>query len=315
MAEPIKIDCHVHVYKDATEGAAAKEGYQIWEYGELPEVDFSRLHGTAEELERSMDETGIAKAVVVNLFLTQQIREAAIAALPNGLKGKERERAVREIEGRLPSELEAFNRWGCEVAKAHPRLVPYVAADAAVMPGEAGARHIREMAERHGARGVKLHCVAQAFNMSDERMWPTYAVCQELGLPIVSHSGPDRGSHGYAEPRAFVGMLEAFPRLRVVLAHLGGGAWRQSRDIARVYPNAYFDCCEIIEWTGGTKAPTKRELAELIKDVGPDRVMMGSDYPWYDLDHQIERVMDLPLLSQEEKEGILGRNAVRILGL
>ena len=43
--------------------------------------------------------------------------------------------------------------------------------------------------------------------------------------------------------------------------------------------------------------------------------MMGSDFPWYDLDHTVERIMELPVLSNEEKEGILGANAVRILGL
>ena len=57
------------------------------------------------------------------------------------------------------------------------------------------------------------------------------------------------------------------------------------------------------------------QLAQLIKDIGPHRVMMGSDYPWYDLDHTVERVMELPLLSAEEKQGIIGANAVNILNL
>ena len=45
------------------------------------------------------------------------------------------------------------------------------------------------------------------------------------------------------------------------------------------------------------------------------RVMMGSDYPWYDLDHTVERVLALPLLAEEEKHAILGANALAILGL
>ncbi len=42
---------------------------------------------------------------------------------------------------------------------------------------------------------------------------------------------------------------------------------------------------------------------------------MGSDFPWYDTDHNVERVMDLPLLAPEQKEEILGANAKRILKL
>ena len=136
-----------------------------------------------------------------------------------------------------------------------------------------------------------------------------------MGLPIICHSGPDRGGAHYAEPRAFGRMLGEFPDLKVVLAHMGGGTWHQAPEIAQTYPNAYFDCCEIIEWTGGSDAPTDQQLARLISDIGPERVMMGSDFPWYDLDHSVERVMELPILSQEEKEGILGANAVKILGL
>ncbi|GAI54067.1 unnamed protein product, partial [marine sediment metagenome] len=49
---------------------------------------------------------------------------------------------------------------------------------------------------------------------------------------------------------AFAKILKAFPELRLVLAHMGGGAWRQLLELAQAYPNAYFDCCEIMEWTG-----------------------------------------------------------------
>jgi predicted TIM-barrel fold metal-dependent hydrolase len=43
--------------------------------------------------------------------------------------------------------------------------------------------------------------------------------------------------------------------------------------------------------------------------------MLGTDFPWYDLGRTAELVMDLPLLQAQEKEAILGENAVRLLGL
>jgi predicted TIM-barrel fold metal-dependent hydrolase len=43
--------------------------------------------------------------------------------------------------------------------------------------------------------------------------------------------------------------------------------------------------------------------------------MLGTDFPWYDLGHTAEQVMELPLLSEEQKIGILGANAARILHL
>ena len=171
------------------------------------------------------------------------------------------------------------------------------------------------MVENHVAAGVKLHGAYQDFDMSDERLWPTYQACEELNVPIFAHSGPDRKSRGFAEPRAFAKMLDSFPQLRVVIAHLGGGSWIQTLDIANAYPNTFFDCCEIVAWTQSENGPTEQELAQLIRDIGSSRVMMGSDFPWYDLDYSIDRVFSLPILSMEEKERIIGANAVDILGL
>ncbi len=42
---------------------------------------------------------------------------------------------------------------------------------------------------------------------------------------------------------------------------------------------------------------------------------MGSDFPWYDVDYSANWVLNLPVLSQSEKEGIVGANAERILRL
>ena len=96
---------------------------------------------------------------------------------------------------------------------------------------------------------------------------------------------------------------------------MGGATWEQALDIAKAFPNAYFDSCELIEWTGAPNAPTDEQLAQLIRDIGPSRVMMGSDYPWYGLTRSVERIMELPILTDGEKEAILGANAIEILGL
>lgn len=315
MADPIKVDSHVHLYPTVEAGLADKQGYQIWEYGERDNVSFSDYAGTLEDAIEAMAAASISKAVIVNLFMGKLMRDAAIESLPGSLRGGEREKAVAEIDAGLAEKMKAYNRWGCDISEGHPEIVPFIAADITVVAGNAAAEHVRDMAENHGGRGVKLHGAVQGFSMSDERLWPIYRVCEELDLPIVGHSGPDRNGDGFAEPRAFGAMLGEFPGLRVVLAHMGGATWDQALEIAETYPNAYFDCCEIIEWTGGSNAPSDEQLGRLIKDIGPERVMMGSDFPWYDLDNTVDRVMALPVLAAEEKEGILGANAVRILGL
>ncbi len=151
--------------------------------------------------------------------------------------------------------------------------------------------------------------------MGDAMMWPIYQTCLDLGIGIVAHSGHTEGEIQYGDARSFAPVYEAFPDLKLVMAHLGCGSWHQTREVAEAFPNAMFDCCEIMEWVGRGSAPTMGELGQLIKDVGPQRVMMASDFPCWTPAQSVERVMELPVLSTEEKEAIVGANAARLLGV
>ena len=310
MAGPILIDTHLHIYRTREEGHRSKAGgYVVWEYGEKSDVRYSRYGGNIDDALEAVDNAGFSKAVALGV---SSPRPQPAAELAEGTTCGEEASAARSA---VTAWLKDSNAWSCEVIRPHPKLVPYIRFDPELLPGEEGSAHIQEMAETHGARGVKMHPPIQRIQVGDRGMWPFYETCQELGLPIVSHSGPARGGEPYGEPGNFAAALEAFPRLTIVLAHMGGATWEQCVDIANAYPNAYFDICEIIAWTGGTNAPTIQQLAQLVKDIGPERVMMGSDFPWYDLDYTVEQIMDMPVLSNEEKEGMLGANAERILGL
>jgi len=99
------------------------------------------------------------------------------------------------------------------------------------------------------------------------------------------------------------------------MAHLDNGSWRQTKEVADAFPNALFDTSEITEWHGAPLAPTHEELARLIQDIGSERVILGTDFPWWSPAHCAQGIMDLPILSNSEKEAILGANAARILGI
>jgi predicted TIM-barrel fold metal-dependent hydrolase len=313
-ATPI-IDVHMHIYPSREYGLRRKSTYQVWEYGEKPDTPFSRYGGDVADALEAIRRSPVDRAVVVNLFAVSIARANAIADLPPALDAAGRQHAIAEIDATMGERLKESNYVACDLARQHPELIAFVGADPWALDPEAGQAHLRDAVTNRGARGVKLHPVLQQFDASDPRMFPLYQTCVDLDIPIVAHSGPARSGAQFAEPRAFAGMLRAFPRLRVVLAHLGGGAWRQTAEVARAFPNAYFDCCEILAWIGASNAPDESQFARLIKEVGPERVLLGSDFPWYDLDYSVERIMGLPLLSRDEKTAILGGNAVQLLRL
>jgi uncharacterized protein len=314
VSGPVKVDVHMHLYPTAASGDWWKSGYQIWEYGDKDGVRFSRYSGTVDDALAAMEEAGFSHGIAVNLLSVDLFREEALAALPASLQGDERARAVAEIDATMADRFRAFNRWLVDALAPVPRLTPYVGVDPWALTPAQNVEHLRELAER-GARGIKLHPVAQRFQPDDPRMRPVYHACEELGLVVLSHTGSARGGEPFAEPRAFAAVLREHPRLPMVLAHLGGGSWRQTVALAAAFPEVSFDLCEIVEWTGAPNAPSDEDLARMIREIGPERVMLGTDFPWYDLGHTVELVMGLPLLSTGEKEQILGANAVGRLAL
>ena len=313
MPGPLIIDCHMHVYETRERAEYGKANYEIWEYGAKQGVHSSQFAGDVEDALDALGAAGASKAVIVNLFGVERAIQRASLELPAELTPQERSRQIEAIEASMGDQLRPSNEWTCDLAKRYSQFVPFIAADPWALPVDEMCEHIADQARNHGARGIKLHGIVQRFYMNDRRMWPIYRTCVEEGLSVIAHSGPAKGSEQFAEPEAFADVLDAFPDLVMVLAHLGGGAWSQTKELAQAYPQASFDCSEIMAWTGGSTSPSDLELAQIIKEIGPERVMMGSDFPWYDVSYSADWVMSLPMLSREEKEGILGANAQRIL--
>lgn len=304
----------MHLYETRESGLWWKQGYEIWEYGTKHDVRFSGYAGTVEDAVQAMDAAAFSHGIAVNLFAVDLSRQEAISRLPSELEDGEHDRAIAEIEATLGDRYQGLNRWLCHSLASLPQLTPFVAADPWVVSPDTNSVHLREMAEA-GARGIKIHPAAQAFAPSDRRMDTVFETCRELGLAVLSHTGSSKGPETFAEPSQFADMLTRFPDLTVVLAHLGGGSWQQTSELADAFPQVAFDLCEIIDWIGAPNAPDREDFVALIREVGVERILFGTDFPWYDLDHTVERVMDLPRLSTEERDCILGANAVRILGL
>lgn len=296
------IDVHVHVSESKAIGFWSKACYDICEYGSMAGVRFSDAGGDLDDLRAAMRSGGICHAVVVNCFSIDEWRGRSLA----GFDGVD--------PGSLGAQLIRFNEWLVDAVAGISEITPFVAVDPWVLSVDTLSSHLAEMRGR-GARGVKIHPVEQRFLPADPRMLRIFQVCADLGLTVLSHSGTSRGAIQFGEPRAFADVLRAIPGLRLVLAHLGGGSWAQIPELAAQFPQVSFDLCEIVAWAGAPKAPTPDKLVWLIREVGVDRAMFGSDFPWYDPGEMARAVERLPGLSDAERAAILGENAARLMSL
>ncbi|MCH7835599.1 MAG: amidohydrolase [Chloroflexi bacterium] len=309
--QPI-IDAHVHTYRSREIGRQAMMGSGLTDYG-----------GTVDELLALMDRGGIQKAVMVNMTPVVDMFEAAVAKLPADLSPAQRAEAEDDIRRQMIGRLQRRNEWTCHVAREHPRLIPFIGLDPSMSAEELVAEIDLRWGEGTrgptGARlgGIKLHPPNQRFYANDRRLWPAYERAQELSLPIIFHSGAfalGPGPTDHAHPKHFPDVLSAFPHLTIVMAHLAFGDFDACADLARDYPNVFFDCCYVINGTEKRPSLSDEEAAAALRRVGTDRVMFGSDYPWFDPVLDSARVQRLPL-TEAEKRAVLHENAQRVLAL
>ncbi len=138
-----------------------------------------------------------------------------------------------------------------------------------------------------------------------------------MGWPVIFHSGAFAlGSAASDDARLpnFPPMLAAFPALTVVLGHMGFGDFQTCAALAREFPNTMFDCCYVVNGTEPSPALGDEAAAAAIRSVGADRVMFGSDYPWFDPALDAARIARLPL-AEAEKRAVLYDNAARVFDL
>jgi predicted TIM-barrel fold metal-dependent hydrolase len=298
------IDAHIHTFPHPEIGWQAQSG-----------AGRSGHAGTIDEIRSLMAEGGIEKAVMVNMTPVFEMRQAAIRKLPSDLSPAQRAEAEEQIGRDVIARLQRRNAWTCAVGREHPGLVPFISLDPAM--DEADLVGEVEQRAQEGAKGIKLHPANQRFLPNDRRLWPAYHKAQELGLPVISHSGSvalleDPEQH--ARPANFVDVLREFPGINIVLAHMARGYLDEVAEIMQAHPNLFVDCSGAIEGTHTPHLVSDAEAMEMIRRVGPDRVLFGSDWPWYHPVKDTQRVESLPL-SAEEKRLIFRENAQRVLNL
>ncbi len=172
-------------------------------------------------------------------------------------------------------------------------------------------RELERLIVKEHFRGVKLYPTYQFFYPNDARIYPLYAKAQELGIPVLLHTGSSvfpASRIKYGDPLYLDDVAVDFPELNIVLAHSGRPFWYdRAFALARFRPHIY------MELSGLPPSRLMRYFPELER-VG-DKVIFGSDWPSVPtLKENVAAIRALPI-SEEVKTKILGGNAARILKL
>ncbi len=157
-----------------------------------------------------------------------------------------------------------------------------------------------------GLKGVKLHPDIQGIALDDSRCDKIYKAI-EGRLPLLIHAGDKR--YDFSNPNRIKPILEKYPRLTVIAAHLGGySIWEEASRSLTHYPNLFVDSSSSLAMLSSEKAK------EIIRAYGVSRVLFATDFPMWPISEEMERFNALGL-TKEEKEQIFYKNAIKVFDL
>jgi len=135
--------------------------------------------------------------------------------------------------------------------------------------------------------GIKLHPMVECFRPDHPFFEKFFNKTNALNLPILFHSGD-----GFSSPGLILKIAKKYPKLPIILAHLREAS-----------VNALKECENVYVETSGTLP----DFIELSVDVDENRILFGSDIPYYRYPTQIA-IVEAAENSQKSKRKIFYEN-------
>jgi aminocarboxymuconate-semialdehyde decarboxylase len=206
----------------------------------------------------------------------------------------------------------------------------------------ASVREFKRATGELGLRGAMLFSNVNGVALSDTRFWPLYDAANDAGAVLYIHPAHpvnvDMMQEYWLMPLVgflfdttlaaaslvFNGVAERFPRIRWALGHLGGAIPYLAERLDRGF-HAFKDCRANIhrppstylrEFYYDTVNFDQHALQLAISFAGADHILAGSDYPHQigSIPSMLDVIAKLPV-TEEERRGIYGLNAARLLGV
>jgi len=235
-----------------------------------------------------------------------------------------------------------------DAVKAHPKRFGAFAALPTTTDAKLAADELERCVTKLGFVGAMIHGLSNGVFLDDKRFWPIFERAQALDVPLYFHPAMPHpavvevylkdylGKHpalvnagwGFTIETATLGIrlvlsgvLDAYPKVKVILGHLGEGLpfflWRINMALARDGKHAEgFREKFLRNFTVTTSGFfSNNALDYCIKEIGIDRIMFSIDYPFVLNPPGTKWALEELNLPAVDKEKLLNGNARRLLKL
>ena len=281
-----------------------------------------------------MDQNHISKAVLLAMDLNHTILDTK--KYRQSLEEKLSYTYIFDIESIIESMRYILqnghtpNNYVHELVKSYPnRFIGFGSVNLGYQSKSYVQKKLLEI-EEYDFKGIKLLPTLQFYNPSTNKMLVmVFKFAEKNEKIILFHTGCDPGPWEFptlssdGNPLLLKPLIQRYSKVQVVIAHLGSysakapGIWLdEALSLAKNFSNVWGDLAAV---------PYLVEKEVYVKKIknkmkGFDHILYGSDFPvvggWSSaFSESIPRIMATPLLDDNEKEAIMGLNALKLLQL
>jgi len=168
--------------------------------------------------------------------------------------------------------------------------------------------------------------------INDERLWPFYKRCNELGVAISIHTGFSwcpPGKSKYCLPVLLDDVANDFYDLKIIAFHAGWPYCHDLNMVALTHPQIYISLSLIMSWSNNAPRRLAEIIGEAIQFAGPERIIWGTDFYGaggllrlavdglrkFEMPEDLQKGYGYAPVTDEIKRMIFGENLAKILNI
>ena len=149
--------------------------------------------------------------------------------------------------------------------------------------------------------GFKFHSDMHKTAITDSAYEPFLAYMNENKLHSLFHTW---GGSGYDGEDLMAKMADKYPDGTFICGHSFSGHWKRGVEVTKQFPNVYYELTAVMDDNGAIEI--------LCEDAGSERVLFGTDLPWFDTHHGVGAVLAADI-SDDDRRNIFYRNGEKLL--
>jgi uncharacterized protein len=194
-----------------------------------------------------------------------------------------------------------------------PRYIGFAGVDP--HKGMTAVRELEHAVKDLGLKGLNIQCFEHKLAINDKLLYPLYAKCIELDIPVNIHCGMNFSNQSlmaYGQPILLDEVMVHFPELRVCAAPPGWPWVNELVGVAWKHPNVSIGLVFVRPKYLAVENSGYELLLQFGRTLLQDRIIFGSGFPTLSVRESVTEVEQLPL-SEDVKDKWLYSNAARFL--